>query len=107
MDMKRKREVNAFKKILDELKKIYPKKESRIFVKFIIWYDTQNHVPKGKWYIGTTCFWTFFIDPTYHTVVEKLLKKYGFNVKNVILTQVGVHALKGRILKNKQFIKLL
>jgi len=104
----REQERDKMKKVLKEIKKRYPRDQgSTIPFQYLIWYDTQNHTPQGCWYIATTCFWTYFMNPTYLKVVERLLKKYGVKQGNIIITHKSVHDIKRGILKNKQLIKVL
>lgn len=106
---KREEEKIVFKKIMKELKKRYPIKEEDVKqrIKFVIWFDSVNHVPKGRWYIATTCFWTFHHNPTYLKVIDRLIKKYGVGKADVSVVHTSIHDVKGQVFKNKQFIKIL
>lgn len=108
MDKKRQIEMKRMRKVIEQLYLSFPlEKGTKVKDKFIAWYDTENHSPQGLWNVSTSCFWTFHKNKAYKVLVNKLLTKYGFGDKNVIVSNKSIHVFRHEILTNKNLLKVV
>lgn len=100
-------EKEILKGILKEVKNSFPKsKGTNIKIKFLIWFDSENH-NNGMWYLATTCYHTRFVDRKFFTYVKILLKKNKLDTNKLKIVFKDYQELTEKVVKNNKIIKIL
>lgn len=100
MTSNRKIELKNMVKIVKQLSKSFPREKGvKLECRFVAYYS-----PSGMWVISTPCFWTYFKNKAYKVLVNKMLVKYGFKGKTVIVNHKSIHVLRGEIITNENLV---